>query len=141
MSFREIPAYIRECCRYNQDDRGIPVPGSVACTREFCVVADTGVARCTKLSVISPKPPAGAEELSRGSGVNELPPSIAPGDSGTENNNETEKNTSQNTGDDTTTFMKNETKDIKDRNDLSLGPLNPPNEESNKFETEINATD
>jgi hypothetical protein len=85
------------------------------------------------LSVVSP--PAGAQEFSPGSGA--LPPSIAPGDSGTDNNNETEINTSQNTAED----MKDESKDTKDRNDLSLEPFNPPNEESKKFEPEINATD
>jgi hypothetical protein len=132
--------WIQDCCDYDQDEHGLAVGGSLTCKQSFCQdtwIDAKHIRKCTTLSAISP--PAGGQELSPGSGA--LPPSIAPGDSGTENNNEPEKNTGQNTGDNTTTSMKNESKDIKDRNDLSLEPLNPPNEESNKFEPEINAAD
>ena len=85
--------YINDCCEYQVDtSTGKLVPGSITCKRIFCYdekAEDKGFVRCITLSVISPPAGAPIEELIPGNGT--LPPSIAPGDSGPENN------TSQNT--------------------------------------------
>jgi hypothetical protein len=97
---RDRGTFARDTCEYYVNKDGRPVLGSLTCKRDVCIQTP-GLPICYILYVISPTkptggvispPPAGlTEEVSPGSGVNEMPPSIEPGDSGTENN------TSQNT--------------------------------------------
>lgn len=95
-----------ETCEYYVNKDGRPILGSLTCKRDLCIntfhtPSPDSCYNVYKISpkptggIISPPPPGLTEEMSPGSEA--LPPSIAPGDSGTENNNETEKNMSQNT--------------------------------------------